>query len=140
MSRVFLDTNVLLDAALARDDGAAAAILTACEYGVLDGCVSFLTVANMAYVLRKGRSARELRGLLREYVSNVTVLPMEPGQLERAYLVDAPDFEDVLQYECAASGGCGTIVTSNVRHFCFAKGIDVMDKGEFAKRFAADAG
>lgn len=30
MSRVFLDTNVLLDTALARDTGAAAAILAAC--------------------------------------------------------------------------------------------------------------
>lgn len=48
--KVFLDTNVLLDSLLndrlCHEE--ASLILSACEFGKIEGFVSYLTVANMA--------------------------------------------------------------------------------------------
>lgn len=56
MKKVFLDTNVILDSVLARKNNlSATAILTASDTKIIDCYVSFLTVANAAYTLKKGR-------------------------------------------------------------------------------------
>lgn len=137
MKRIFLDTNVLLGSALARGENgiAASAILSACEYEEIEGCLSILSVANMAYILKKGSTIQKMKQILEEYTRYLTILPMDSEQLQHAYNVVAPDFEDVLQYECAKAGGCTTIVTSNTKHYKFCKDIDVVSTEQFANQF-----
>lgn len=135
--KVFLDTNVMLDSALARQETgmAATAILSACEYQDVDGYLSFLTIANMAYILKKGRTTEELKSLLKEYTRYLTVLPMNNDQLQMAYGIEAPDFEDVLQYACAKAGGCEIFVTNNVKHYRFCRDLDVVSTLDYARQF-----
>lgn len=137
MKKVFLDTNVILDAILGREPSgvAAASILSNCELENTDYCVSFLTIANMAYTLKKGHTMEDMKKLLKEATKFLSILPMDNFQLQRAYRVEAPDFEDVLQYECAKAAGCDVIVTSNIKHFKFAKDIDVKSTIDFGKQF-----
>ena len=90
----------------------------------------------MAYAaLKKGRTIHEIKDILREYTRYLTILPMDNEQLQQAYSVVAPDFEDVLQYECAKACGCQTIVTSNIKHFKFCKDIEVVSTEQFAEQF-----
>lgn len=133
---------MLLDAAIPQRDNneSANAILSACDYKDIDGFVSFLTVANTAYILKKGRTEKEMVKVLREILDGLTILTMDNSQVELAYEVDAPDFEDVLQYECAKSGGCDIIVTSNVKHFKFCKDIEVISTENYAQQFAETDG
>lgn len=135
--KVFLDTNVMLDAALpARPRYAAAnAILSACDYGTISGCVSILTAANMAYMLKRGRTVNEMKTLLKETLEGVSILPMDNDQLQTAYGIVAPDFEDVLQYACARAAGCDLIVTDDTRHYRFSRDIEVVSTMDFARRF-----
>lgn len=136
MKKVFLDTNVILDSVLIRDNYlSAAAILTASDNKVIDCYASFLTVANAAYTLKKGKTAKEMRNLLKDAFDGITILPMDNDQLRQAYEVVAPDFEDVLQYECAKAAKCDMIVTSNTKHFKFIDDIDVMSTIDFAESF-----
>ncbi len=136
MKKVFLDTNVILDSVLIRDNYlSAAAILTASDNKVIDCYASFLTVANAAYTLKKGKTAKEMRNLLKDAFDGITILPMDNDQLRQAYEVEAPDFEDVLQYECAKAAKCDMIVTSNTKHFKFIDDIDVMSTIDFAESF-----
>lgn len=136
MKKVFLDTNVILDSVLIRDNYlSAAAILTASDNKVIDCYASFLTVANAAYTLKKGKTAKEMRNLLKDASDGITILPMDNDQLRQAYEVEAPDFEDVLQYECAKTAKCDMIVTSNTKHFKFIDDIDVMSTIDFAESF-----
>lgn len=136
MKKVFLDANVIIDSVdPTRDNISANAILSACDFQDIEGCVSFLSVANSAYILRKGRTAKELRTVLKELFDGITVLPMDSSQLKAAYDVEAPDFEDVLQYECAKSAKCEIIVTSNTKHFKFCKDIEVVTTAEYARLF-----
>jgi predicted nucleic acid-binding protein len=136
MKKVFLDINVILDSVLIRDNYlSAAAILTASDNKVIDCYASFLTVANAAYTLKKGKTAKEMRNLLKDAFDGITILPMDNDQLRQAYEVEAPDFEDVLQYECAKAAKCDMIITSNTKHFKFIDDIDVMSTIDFAESF-----
>ena len=89
----------------------------------------------MAYILKKGSTIQKMKQILEEYTRYLTILPMDSEQLQHAYNVVAPDFEDVLQYECAKAGGCTTIVTSNTKHYKFCKDIDVVSTEQFANQF-----
>lgn len=136
MKRVFLDTNVVLDAVIPSriNYQSANLILSACDYGEIEGCVSILTVANTAYILKRGRTQKQMVSLLRACLAGLLILPMDGTQLLHAYTVDAPDFEDILQYECAKAADCERNVTSNTKHFRFCKDIDVISTIDYAKK------
>lgn len=140
MRKVFFDTNVLLDAAIPSRENFAFAnsALSACDYNDIQGCVSVLTVANAAYILKKGRTVEEMITVLRANLVGLHVLPMNNEQLQQAYCVDAPDFEDVLQYECAKAAGCDLIITGNTKHFKFCKDIEVVSTIDYAQQFVEE--
>ncbi len=54
---VLIDTNVVLDVLLDREPHAEAstAVLRPCEAGCLNGSLAALSVANLAYIMRKQR-------------------------------------------------------------------------------------
>lgn len=118
MSRLFLDTNVLLDILLERPGYEAALdILQLGSDGKATLCTSYLSMANIAYVLRKEYHSGLLLPTLKQISSLVTVLPMDNAQLQKAILLSGSDFEDTLQAVCAVSSGCRIILTHNIKHF-----------------------
>ena len=128
--KVFLDTNVLLDFEMGRDGIAEASeIFQMGEDGKLDLCVSILTMANTAYIARKGRTKEKLREDLSSLSGMISVLPMDSEQWHDALALNAGDLEDALQYECAKAAGCNCIVTRNTRDFGFSP-IDVLTPKE----------
>lgn len=141
MKKVFFDTNVLLDSVLPNRENSeeASVVLSASDNGLIEGCVSFLSVANSAYILKKGRTTYQMKEILKDVLAGIKVLPMNDSQLEAAYDIDAPDFEDVHQYECAKSAGCDIIITSNSKHFKFIKDIEVVTTLDFAAQFTEDS-
>ncbi len=80
-----------------------------------------------------------MKEILKDVLAGIKVLPMNDSKLEAAYDIDAPDFEDVLQYECAKSAGCDIIITSNSKHFKFIKDIEVVTTLDFAAQFTEDS-
>lgn len=131
MSKIFFDTNIVLDSVLKRDNFLPASILISlCDSKKEEGCLSILSMANIAYIARKGRTKEELRILLAEIATIFNVLAMDNEQLQKALNVDAPDIEDVLQYECAKANQCNIIITNNTKHFPFAD-VAVMTAQEY---------
>lgn len=119
--KVFLDTNILLDLFLERSGfEEAAQLLQEGEDGKVELYCSFLTMANLAFILRKTVSSARLVPTLFQISSLIKVLPMEEAQLSDAYRIDGPDFEDILQAVCAANGGCSCIVTRNLSDYRFS--------------------
>jgi len=122
--RLFLDTNVLLDILLERPGYEAALdILQLGSDGKAVLCTSYLSMANIAYVLRKELSGGILLPTLKQISSLVEVLPMDGAQLQQALLLSGPDFEDILQAVCAAAAGCRIILTHNTKHFAIHRGL-----------------
>lgn len=75
----------------------------------------------MAYVIRKGRTPSQVRSIISGLYRFVDILPMNKQQVDLALQLDAKDFEDVLQYQCAIENGCDIIVTRNVRDYAFSQ-------------------
>ena len=122
--RLFLDTNVLLDVLLERPGyQATLTLLQAGSDGRVSLCTSILSMANIAYVLRKTTNPGLLTPTIKQLSSLLEVLPMDAAQLDNALLLSGPDFEDVLQAVCAVQGDCSLIITRNPKHFNIQPGL-----------------
>ena len=118
MDKVFLDTNIILDILLERGDyRSALEILQLGDDGKIQLCTSYLSMANIAYILRKDFSHSDKVITLKQLSSIMTVLPMDGTQFNTALLLDGPDLEDIFQAQCAVSCGCNVIITHNPKDF-----------------------
>lgn len=135
MKKVFLDTNILLDFITEREGvEEASSILQLGEEGHVCLKTSFLTMANVAYVARKGRLQTELYELMRGLSEMIEVLKMDEKQFQEALSIISTDFEDVLQFVCAKTFECDVIVTRNKKDFKFSS-ITVLSPEEFLSSF-----
>ena len=124
-AKVFLDTNILMDLLLERPGfEEAALILQAGEDGRIELCCSCLTMANLAFILRKNTTPARLAPTLMQIQSLMEILPMDAAQLKQACRISGRDFEDILQAVCAHAAGCSHIVTRNPADFRFTASKD----------------
>ena len=121
MNYIFWDTNLLLDL-LARPDYSDSVnkILKIGNRKGIIFCISFLSVANFAYILRKN-DKEELYNFLRFICQNFKVLKNDANDILKALEIGAKDFEDAIQYETALAGKCDCIITRNKQDFYFSK-------------------
>lgn len=116
--KVFLDTNILVDIANNREFSQQGRMIYQFgASGIFDVCASYLTFANLNYILKE-RTKAERHKLLDNLRKGLTVLPCDTHQLDTALNYGAVhDFEDMLQYQCALAAGCDIIVTNNTRDY-----------------------
>ena len=121
MTKVFLDTNILMDFVENRERREyAETIIELGKTGVIQLYASYLSYANMGYVLRH-RSQEERYRMINNARKIATVLPCDSDQLDSTLEKPVKDYEDMLQYQCALAAGCDVIVTNNKRdlfEFC----------------------
>ena len=121
MTKIFLDTNVILDLFIPGREGKAAARSRLDLKGTLGNdirlFISCLSVADIAYVLRKHYDRIRMKEILRELLHFCDVLSMSDLSIFDALDSPCPDFEDALQLSCAEIKECDFLLTSNLRHF-----------------------
>lgn len=133
MKKIFLDTNFLLDY-LVRPEYAEAAtqVLRGGSKKGYRFVVSFLTVANFAYINRK--MPAELRNKMIEgIVESFEVAPNTSYHLSGAARLNTTDYEDAIQYLTAVSSGCEAIITRNTKDFTFSK-LPIYTPAEFLEK------
>ena len=120
MKRIFLDTNILIDYIdnwAGADD---AEQIFACGFsGEALLFASSLTFANIAYII-KGRTQDEKYDALKQMAEGVEILNLGKQEVMAAIAQPVPDFEDMLQYQCAKAAGCDYIITNDRRHYDFS--------------------
>ena len=117
MKRIFLDTNVLIDYIDNRQGADEAELIFACGFsGEALLFASSLTFANMAYII-KGRTQEEKYYALKQMAAIVEILPLSKEEVMAAISLPAPDFEDMLQYQCAKANDCDVIITNNGKDY-----------------------
>ena len=137
MKKVFLDTNILLDAALGRQySKEALTILQSGEDNNVELYATTLTYANIAYILRK-HSKDEIYNYLRALRTGINILSIDESCLDAAIEGEAADFEDMLQYQCALKGGCDYIITNNNKDFIAFSNLPVFSSSEFLEQMGA---
>jgi predicted nucleic acid-binding protein len=132
--RVLLDTNVILDVALQRPglfEGSKHA-LEKCEAESHELFVSWHTLSNLFYILRRDRGTEKTVEFLRQLLTISTVAPVSHADALRAIGYGLKDFEDALQLSSAEGCKADVILTRNKADFGNPANITVLSPEEFA--------
>lgn len=121
MKRIFIDTNVIIDVLMQRDGYLSSArVLALAKNEDTTLFVSVLTMANLAYILRKSLKGDSFYAEMRKLSCLVNVADTTNNHFLSALDLQAKDFEDALQYYCAIFNECDIIVTRNKKDFAFS--------------------
>lgn len=130
MKKIFIDTNVIIDVLMQRDGYLSSArVLAMAKKNNTSLFVSVLTMANLAYILRKSLRGNDFYTEMKKLSCLLNVADTTNDHFLSALDLQAKDFEDALQYYCAASNECETIVTRNKKDFAFST-IEVLTPEE----------
>ncbi len=132
--RILIDTDVLLDVALAREPHAAksAEVLRWAEAGG-EAAVAWHTLANCAYLLKAGG-----RAFLSRLMHLVEVAPVATADARRALELPMADLEDAFQAAAALAWGADAIVTRNVADYRRSP-VNALTPSAFLKQAAVES-
>lgn len=131
MKKIFIDTNIIIDLLIKRDGYIASAkILALAKDNDVTLYSSVLTMANIAYILRKSFVGDRLYQQMMKLSNILCVSDLTKKQFEQAISLKARDFEDALQYYCAIDNSCDVIITRNKKDFTFST-ITVLTPEEY---------
>ena len=121
--RIFIDSDVILDVALARQPfvEASLAVLMQCESGLYLVCISSNSIANIYYILRKLGGDEKARFFIRQLLKFLLIIPVDHVGITKALDSKFTDFEDAIQHFAALSFGCTMIFTRNIQDYKFAE-------------------
>jgi len=117
--RVFIDTDILLDVALAREPFVKSSrlVMGLVENNIVAGCVSSNEISNIYYILRKTGGDSLARKFISKIVGYITVIPIDHSAVIAGLESEFADFEDSLQHRSALRNQCDCIVTRNVQDY-----------------------
>jgi len=119
VTKVLLDTNVVLDVLLERKPhtAASAAVWAAVETGKVDGLLAAHAVTTVHYLVSRERGRAVGERTLNAILRVLGVAPVDSKVLQNAIALAWPDFEDAVTAAAAAQAGCDLIVTRDPRGF-----------------------
>ena len=119
MSRIFLDTNVILDLLGERIPffDSIAKVATLADQKKLTLIVSALSIATINYVLNKYETSESVLNKLRKFKIICEVCEVNEETIDKALNSSFKDFEDAVQYFTAIQSNCSIILTRNGKDF-----------------------
>ena len=134
MTRLFLDTNILLDLLAKRlpHYSAAASLFSLADKGKVHLSVSSLSIVNTHYILRKCMDRRSSREIITDLGLLITVFPPDSKIIGLALNSDFIDFEDAIYYHTALENDQQAIITRNQADFKKSS-LPVMNAMEFLR-------
>jgi predicted nucleic acid-binding protein len=135
MSRLFLDTNVILDLLAHRDPhfDSIARLATLADQKKLVLVSSPLSFTTVDFILNKYESEESVRTKLRKFKIICEVCVVNEETVEKGLNSPFKDFEDSVQYYSALQANCSVIITRNGKDFKHSN-IPVMTAEEYLKR------
>ena len=133
MSKILIDTNIVIDLLAKRDPfyKSAARLFSLADKQKLELSISSLTFANTNYVLSRLKTIQEAREILRRFRVLVKVLQLNDKLIDLALNDNNfKDFEDGLQYYTAIENEQDIIITRDLKDFKESK-IPVMTADEY---------
>ena len=119
MTRVLIDTNVVLDVFLDRQPhvAASAAVWSAIEKRQSQGLLAAHAITTIHFLARKDLGAISARRAIARLLRVFDVAPVDGPVLQDALDLSLPDFEDAVTCAAADRAGCHFIVTRDPRGF-----------------------
>ena len=129
--KVLVDTNVVLDVLLARDDfvGPAAKVFALIEQSELSACLCATTITTIDYLLGQGLNKKQAREALNRLLELFEIATVNRSVIEEALLSKVVDFEDAVLERAALLAGADVIITRNTKDFkkSVVKGLEPID-------------
>jgi len=115
MDKVFVDADVLLDLYVLQEPhhDNALRLFSLLKRSRTPCFTSAVVVANVYYLLAKVESRQYAVDRLRRLRKLVSIAPVGQSTVDGALSLPFKDFEDSLQFHCAAENGIGTLITRN---------------------------
>lgn len=119
MSKIFLDTNIILDLLGQRIPfyDAIAKVATLADQKKIVLVTSPLSFTTVEYVLNKFESQESVLNKLRKFKIICKVCSVDEEIIEKGLNLDFKDFEDAVQYYAALQANCTIIITRNGKDF-----------------------
>lgn len=119
MTRLLVDTNVILDVLLDRKPHALASgrVWAAIETGRVEGALAAHAVTTIHYLVRKERGVAAARRATVALARVFRIAPVNDKVIREALSLPGLDFEDNVTAAAAHLGGCGAIVTRDPSGF-----------------------
>lgn len=116
---LLVDTNVLLDVALARQPWAeqSGAVLDAVAAGRARGGVAAHALTTVYYVVTRAADRSRATQAVAEILHVVSVVPLGTADMQRALTLGITDYEDAVHAAAGLAVGADYIVTRNERDF-----------------------
>ena len=139
MKEVLLDTNIILDFALERENyfsNAEEILKLACE-GRITAYITATTVTNVYYIARKEKGKNKALDFLRDILSFLEVANVNKSVVLDALDLNFNDFEDAIQESSAKNINISIIITRNEKDFKQSK-LTVYDPQSFLNFYILD--
>ncbi len=120
MSKVLIDTNIILDLLAKRDPfhGDSEKIFSLADLGETELVVSSLSIVNTHYILNDVMKLKNSRTVISKFKVLVKSFDLNDKIIELAlHDKNFKDFEDGIQYYTAIEAQCNIIVTRNLKDF-----------------------
>jgi predicted nucleic acid-binding protein len=119
MTRVLVDTNVVLDVLLDRQPHAevSAAVWAAIEEGHAEGYLAAHSITTIHSLIQKQKSTLKPKQVVSLMLRVFRVAAVDAAVIEHALRLPLPDFEDAVTAAAAEISGCDFIVTRDPRGF-----------------------
>jgi predicted nucleic acid-binding protein len=117
--KIFIDTNIFLDALLKREPFKISAeqLLNLCDEKVFTAFTSCVSFINITYFLQRFNRTGYLESLER-ILKTISIIPLENKDFKKAISFNFADTEDAYQYAAALKEkGIKYIITRNLRDF-----------------------
>ena len=119
MTKIFLDTNVILDLLGQRIPfyDSIAKVATLADQKKIMLVASPLSFTTVEYILNKFESSESVLNKLRKFKIICKVCSVDEEIIEKGLNSDFKDFEDAVQYFTALQANCAIIITRNGKDF-----------------------
>jgi len=132
--RVYIDTNVYLNAIENRDDHLSRDVIRFLEARGIALYINDLSIINIHYITRKSTARTESKAVLKKILSLHGLVSIDKTIIELVLESTFGDFEDAVQYYCAKKIGADLILTSNAKDFIHSD-IKVLTPAAFFERY-----
>lgn len=138
--KIFLDTNILLDVYLKREQHFEKSYVAYLESinGNNECMVSAKSILDMNYVMKKTINKKDVYDSIEKTMNLATIIELTGRDLKTALLSNGKDFEDDVLTASAKSAKADCIITRNKNDFKQA-GIKVMTPEEYLKSIKKDS-
>ena len=136
IKRVFVDTDIILDVALARKPflESSKLVLALLENYIAIGFITSNEITNIYYVLRKAGGDENARKFISLIVKYLTVLSVEHDDVLKALASKITDFEDSVQHYAALRNQCDYIITRNIDDYKYSE-LEVYSPVDFLSQY-----